>query len=420
MLAVSTLLGKGPAFKNVLVYSHVLDEKGQKMSKSKGNIVSSFDVMDKFGADTARWYFYTLNAPGDYKLFSLRDVELRLKGFITTLDNCVRFYELYATGKATWTHDTKPEGLLDKWVLSKLHGLVEDVTENLDNYDPTTAARAIEKFVIEDLSNWWLRRSRKRKAASSAEGETGEPRPGPGREVLGLLRFVLLELSKILAPFTPFIAEDIKSRMHKFQKAGHESVHLNNWPETDKKMIDKKLEKEMDKIREIITAGLALRKEKQIKVRQPLAKVTVGKKYGVWNMEYEGLNGLIKEELNVKEVGYDENQKEDVVLDAELTQPLIYEGYARELMRQIQDMRKEAGYKLDDKVFAQWHSDDGGLSEAIRQFSDEIEKEVLLSEFSNSPHDGKAYDIEKEMELALQTPKSFASGRGKIWVGVRK
>ena len=128
-------------------------------------------------------------------------------------------------------------------------------------------------------------------------------------------------------------------------------------------------------------------------------------------MEYEKLTDLIKEELNVKEVVYDESQKEEIALDLELSTPLIYEGYARELMRQIQDMRKEVKYRLDDRIFAQWHSDDEGLSEAIRQFSDEIKKEVLLSEFSNSPHDNKAYDIEKEIELAPQR---------KIWVGLRK
>ena len=123
------------------------------------------------------------------------------------------------------------------------------------------------------------------------------------------------------------------------------------------------------------------------------------------------MKDLIKEELNIKEVIYDESQKEEISLDLELSTALIYEGYARELMRQIQDMRKEVKYRLNDRVFGQWHSDDEGLSEAIRQFSDEIKKEVLLSEFSNGPHDDKAYDVEKEVELVL--------GK-KIWVGVKK
>mgnify|MGYP001601335622 CR=1 FL=1 len=116
-------------------------------------------------------------------------------------------------------------------------------------------------------------------------------------------------------------------------------------------------------------------------------------------------------QVNTRDVFFDEVQKEDVVLDTELDQPLIYEGYARELIRQIQDMRKEAKYRLDDKVFGQWHSDDKDVSEAIRRWSEEIKEEVLLSDFTNSPHDGKAYDVEKEFELAPQR---------KIWAGIRK
>ncbi|OGN03184.1 MAG: hypothetical protein A2655_03745 [Candidatus Yanofskybacteria bacterium RIFCSPHIGHO2_01_FULL_43_42] len=398
LLAVSTLLDKGTPYKNVMVLGHTLDEKGRKMSKSLKNFVPVMDLMDKYGVDVLRWYFLSSMPMGESKSVIPKEIEDKFKGFMTTLDNCVRFYELYASDKATWTHDTRPKELLDKWILSKLHGLVSEVTESLDNYDPTTAARAIEKFVVEDFSNWWLRRSRKRK------------------EALDLLRFILLHLAKVLAPFTPFMAEDIKTRMHKFQKAGHESVHLNDWPEVDKKLIDKKLEEEMDKVREVVRVGLALRKEKQIKVRQPLAKIILGgsqdtKATALLRYCATALGDLIKEELNVKEVVFNENQKEDTVLDVELTQPLIFEGYARELMRQIQDMRKEAKYRLDDRVFAQWHSDDEGLSEAIRQFSDEIKKEVLLSEFNNGPHDGKAYDVEKEFELVPQR---------KIWIGLKK
>ncbi|MEK7138606.1 MAG: class I tRNA ligase family protein, partial [Patescibacteria group bacterium] len=405
LLAISTLLGKGLAYKNVLVHGHVLDEKGQKMSKSKGNVVSPFEVMDKFGVDAARWYFYTLNSPDDYKLFSIKDVELRFKGFITTLDNCVRFWELYGGQLKDYelriTHSEltrnpqsaiKKLNLLDRWILSKISGLVAEVTEKLDKYDPTSASRAIEKFVVDDFSNWWLRRSRKRK------------------EALGLLRFVLLELAKIIAPFTPFLAENIHGRLHKGQNAGTESVHLHDWPKANKKLVDKKLEEEMEKVRKIVAVGLASRKEKQIKVRQPLAKLSL-REFSIFNFQFSSqLLDLIKEELNVKEVVFDNSQKETVVLDTELTPTLIYEGYARELMRQIQDMRKEARYRLDDKVFGQWHSDDEDLSEAINQWSDEIKNEVLLSEFSNGPHDGKAYDIEKELELAPQK---------KIWIGVR-
>ena len=238
LLAISTLLDKGHPYKNVISHGHVLDEKGQKMSKSKGNTVSPFEVMDKFGADAARWYFYTINSPAEPKLFSMKDVQLCFQGFITTLDNCVRFWELYNDNSQETIDNSQKNtessnsplsisysrNLLDKWVLSKLSCLILEASENLDNFNPTSAARAIEKFVVEDLSNWWLRRSRKRK------------------EALGLLRLVLLELAKVIAPFTPFIAEDVHKRLHKGFNAGTDSVHLHNWPKADKKLIDKKLE----------------------------------------------------------------------------------------------------------------------------------------------------------------------------------
>ena len=409
LLAISTLLNKGAPYKNVMVLGHTLDEKGRKMSKSLKNFVPVKELMDKYGADVLRWYFLSSMAMGESKSVIPKEIEAKFKGFITTLDNCVRFYELY--GNEPTTNNQQPTTTaLDRWILSKLNGLVYEATIKMDEYDLTSAARAIEKFVVDDLSNWWLRRSRKRK------------------EALGLLRFVLLEVSKIIAPFIPFIAEDIYRRLYKgtrnietspapgkpLARPGkyRVSVHLHDWPKTDKKLINKNLEEKMDKMREVVTVGLALRKERQVKVRQPLASIILPENTrSNLVLEKSDLGELIKDELNVKEIKYDPNQKEKVVLDTELTQPLIYEGYARELMRQIQDMRKEAKYRLDDKIFCQWHSDDGDVSEAIHQWSDEIKREVLLSEFRNGPHDGKVYDVEKEMEHASQK---------RIWIGIRK
>ena len=391
LLAVSTLLDKGNPYKNVISYGHVLDEKGQKMSKSKGNTVSPFEIMEKFGADSARWYFYTINSPGESKLFSEKDVQSKLVGFISTLQNCMRFYELYGNRESSSFHDVndKDLNLLDKWILSKFNGLVWEVTEGLDKYEVTQPARAIEKFIAEDLSNWWLRRSRKRK------------------EALGLLRLLLLEIAKIVAPFVPFSAEDIHTRMHSGQTARAQSVHLHDWPKVNKKMIDKELEKQMEEVQNIVTLGLAQRKEKQIKVRQPLRAIHLG----LSNEFPKDLENLMKGELNVKEVVYDKSQKELVFLNTELDQALIYEGYAKELMRQIQDMRKEASYKVDDEVFGQWHSDNQDLSAAINKWSDEIKKEVLLHNFENYPSGDKVYDVEKEFELV--------TGK-KIWIGIKK
>ncbi len=383
LLAISTLLGKGSSYKNVMSLGHVLDDKGKKMSKSKGNVVSPFEVMDKVGADAARWYFYTLNQPGEYKLFAMKDVEAKLKGFISTLENCVRFYELYGEGSKNFTHTSKTSNLLDKWIISRLNVLIAEVTTALDKYDPTTATRAIEKFTVEDLSNWWLRRSRKRK------------------EALGLLKFLILETAKLIAPFTPFVSEEI---FHNLKSKT--SVHLEDWPKADKKLIDVKLEKEMEEARNVIASGLAVRKEKQLKVRQPL-RSAITKRTSKFSKDIES---LVKEELNVKGLTYDAKQESGITFDTVLDKALIHEGYARELMRQLQDMRKEAKYRLDEKVLGHWHSEDKDIIEAVEQWTEEIKKDVLLEKFESGPAN-KKYDIEKEFELAPQK---------KIWIGVTK
>ena len=376
LLAISTLLEKGAPYKNVMVLGHTLDEKGAKMSKSKGNFVPVMEFMDKYGVDVLRWYFLSSMTTGESKSVIPREIEDKQKGFFGTLGNCIKFYELYATDKAAWTHDTKPKELLDKWILSKLHGLVSEVTESLDNYDSTTAARAIEKFVTEDFSNWWLRRSRKR------------------REALDLLRFILLHLAKVLAPFTPFMAEDIKIRMHKFQKAGHESVHLHDWPKADKKLIDKELEKQMEEVRNIVTVGLAQRKEKQIKVRQPLRAVHLG----LSNEFPKDLENLLKEELNIKNIVYDKSQKELVVLDIELDEALIQEGISLEFTRKIQDMRKEAKFNVGDNAFASWDTDSDLVKNSINKYQDLIQSVTSTQIFAGLQVHGEVR-ISQESEI---------------------
>lgn len=400
LLAISTLLGKGNSYKNVMSLGHVLDEKGKKMSKSKGNVVSPFEVMDRVGVDAARWYFYTLNSPGEYKLFAMKDVESKLKGFIFTLQNCVRFFELYnqETDKEKNPHGAGPKALhsLDKWILSKLNGLIVEISSDLDQYDVTTASRLIEKFVVDDLSNWWLRRSRKRK------------------DSLALLRLILLELSRLMAPFIPFVAEDIYLRLRTTDDKNPESVHLNDWPKINKKLINKKLEQEMEEARLVVTSGLAERKEKQIKVRQPLRSATVIIK----SKFSKDIEELIKDELNVKSLLYGKSSAKDkenidkiVILDTVLGSSLIREGYARELIRQLQDMRKEAKYKIDEKILCWWHSDSEEIKKAIADWDDSIKKEALLKDFRFNPNDKITPDVSKDFELSPQQ---------NIWIGIKK
>ncbi|KKR36320.1 MAG: Isoleucine-tRNA ligase, partial [Candidatus Yanofskybacteria bacterium GW2011_GWE1_40_10] len=314
LLAISTLLGRGEPFKNVISYAHVLDEKGKKMSKSKGNIVLPFDIIEKYGADAPRWYFYTVNAPGEYKLFSAKELQMRSQGFFSTLQNCLRFYELYKEGSRGSIKAS--DDALNRWVISRLNKTIKDVTERLDAYDPTGAARSIEKFSGDDFSNWWLRRSRKKD------------------DVLELLKHILIEISKLSAPFVPFIAEDTFQALNGEEK----SVHLEDWPRVDESVIDEELETAMAEAREAVAAGLASRKQNQIKVRQPLKSVTINR-----IKEFDAdIENLIKDELNVKEIRY--TKGDTISLDLEITSELRDEGYAREMIRQIQDMRKEMKY----------------------------------------------------------------------------
>jgi isoleucyl-tRNA synthetase len=393
LLAISTFLGKGLSYKNVIAHGLVLDKKGKKMSKSLGNTVRPEDIISQFGADAARWYFCTVNDLADPKLFSADDVRGKRDRFMATLLNSLRFFELYNRpgGKKP---KGEPANALDEWILSKMNNLVQTATKSLDEYDLNSAARATESFIVDDLSNWWLRRSRERfqRPKTPADLEKG----------LTFFRYLLSELSKMLAPFIPFLAEHI----YKKADGQKESVHLENWPKAKKKLIKPELEKEMEEVRRVVTLGLAQRKAENIKVRQPLTGLSL-KRTEKFGSEMEE---LIMAELNVKTVNYNPNQKEEAVLDKKITVALLKESYAREVMRQIQDMRKEAGYKLNEKVYAAWESDSKDVVSAMKSFEKDIAENTLLAEFSRGHLPKEVFDVEKEFELAPQT---------KIWLGVR-
>lgn len=368
LIAISTLLDRGAPYQNVMVLGHTLDEKGRKMSKSIGNVIAPGEMMDKYGVDATRWYFYATTSPGENKIVSPKEIEDKLKNFLFTLMNCVRFYELYKIEKT----DFKPNQL-DKWLLSRTHRILRETTEALDHYDVTTAARGLESFLVEDLSNWWLRRSRKRK------------------ESLVLLKEVLLQLSTVLAPFTPYVAEEVYRQLG----GQKESVHLEVWPSFKKKWLNDDLEKEMLEVKAAVTAGLAQRKENNLRVRQPLASASIkrAKKF------HRDLANLVADELNIKKVTYNNSQEREMVLDLHLTSALLQEGWAREIIRQIQEMRKEAKYKFNEKVFAAWQGTDKELAKAMETWRESIQEETLTSEFTNRA-DGLAYDVKREFEVA--------------------
>jgi len=381
LLAISTLLGKGICYKNVISLGHVLDEKGEKMSKSKGNIVDPWCVVDKYGVDAVRWYFYIVNQPGDAKLFSEKEVDLTLKKFILTFWNCFIFFETYSKNSRL---RLKSKNVLDKWIISKLNSLILEATGKLENYDVTGAARLIEDFVVNDFSLWYIRRSRKR-----------------FKEAAPNLRFVLQTLSKLTAPFVPFLSEEIYRRISNSSSlsAKPESVHLENWPKADKKLIDNKLNQRMEKVREIVNQALAERAKVGIKVRQPLALLQIPK-----GVDKE-LQELIKEEVNVKKIIFGKVLK----LDIEITPALKEEGMAREVIRQIQEMRKKAGLKPEDKISIQCF----GVSELNNVL--ERNKKIILSQTQ-----AKDFIVKEKSEKVFLVGEEIKIDQQKFWLGIKK
>ena len=382
--AVGTLMERGPAFKNVICLGHILDEKGEKMSKSKGNVVDPWEVINKYGIDALRWYFFTINPPGESKRFAIRDVEERLRRFILTLSNVIIFYKTYSSKIENLKFKIENSSLLDRWILSRLNQTIKVVITNLDKYEVTQAARPIDEFV-DDLSRWWLRRSRKRFSDKNKAGASK------------ILRVVLEELSKLIAPFTPFLAEYIWQELK-----NKSSVHLADYPKPQVKLIDKKLEEQMNFAREIAAKGLALRAEAGIKVRQPLASLQVpSSKFQVPN---EFLN-LIKDEVNVKEIIFGDEFK----LDTKITAELKEEGLIRELTRTIQEMRRDGGLTTKDSISVFVKIDDKGLKETIERFQKTLAYSVNAKkiEFVGTVKDGLLID------------RHFKVEDKDVWIGIQ-
>jgi isoleucyl-tRNA synthetase len=397
--AISTLLRidkkvpSGNCFKNVICLGHILDAKGKKMSKSKGNVVEPMEVMNEYGADMLRWMLYTINQPGLPKRFDIKGMKDIMNRVFRMLWNSYYFFVMYANIDKFVPNGKKPEpkNLLDKWIISELQTLIKTVDEKLEKYDVYGAAKPIESFV-DNLSNWYIRRSRKRFWKS--ENDTDK------NQAYETLHYVLATLAKLMAPFTPFIADEIYRNLTSPQPSPYKgegekkpsplqgeaclsgrqgarradeviSVHLSDFPVADEKLIDEKLNEEMAKVRNIISEGLQERAKAKIKVRQPLQKATI--QYSVSQKE---LNDIMKEELNIKEIAVDEKQEEVIKLDIEITEGLKLEGVAREIIRYIQEMRKEAGYEVDNRIVVGY----SGWSSVFQKFGDLIAKETLAND----------------------------------------
>ncbi|MCX6760553.1 MAG: isoleucine--tRNA ligase [Candidatus Nealsonbacteria bacterium] len=376
LLAISTLLGFESPYKNVVSTGLVLDGKGKKMSKSKGNVVVPSDIIDKYGADVARFYFYTINSVGDPKKFDFNDIQSLYRRFFDTLINSRKFFDLYAKKGFKHKKDFKTDNLLDKWILSSLESLNIKIIEKLDNYDIVGAARLFEDFV-DDLSNWYIRRSRKRlqKPENNQEKE----------EASQTLYYVLLKLSLLLAPFVPFSAESAYQDLN----GEKESIHLEDYPLPKKELIDEKLEGKMKKTREIIASALAERAKSGIKVRQPLKELIITDS----DLEKEQeLLGLIKEEVNVKKIGFGEV----LHLDIEISSELKEEGMIREIIHNIQEIRKRAGLKPEDEISVGYSG-----NPELEKFLDENKKSILKEARIKGMFKGEggSFDSEKTIKV---------------------
>lgn len=364
LLAISSLLKLPAPYKNVITVGLVLDAKGEKMSKSRGNTADPFLLFQTYGADAVRWYFYTINHPWDEKLFDEQDVQDASRRFLMIFWNVFQFWK--QVSHITYhLSSIKPKMLINVWAFTRLNEVIGDITKALNEYDVVRAARAIEYFITEDISRWYIRRIRQTMKLGIASEQ---------KETHAVLAHVLLESAKMLAPFIPFLAEKI------YQGIGEkESVHLSMWPKTKKlSMKSYQLLENMKRVREIVAGALQLRSDVKIKVRQPLAELRI-KNHELGIKHNKELQELIKGEVNVKNIVFGARIKNALELDTTITPELKKEGVFRDLVRHIQQMRKDANLKPHDTIMLYIATEEAGL-EILKEFSTKLKKEVGAKE----------------------------------------
>ncbi len=372
MLVLSVGLFNKAPFQQVVVNGQVLAEDGQKMSKKLRNYPDPWMFLNTYGADAIRYYL--LSAPvvhAEDMSFSEKGVDEVVKKFIMRLTNVLSFYELYVENNVQQTEGVS-QNILDQWILARLAGVVKEVTISFDSYELDRAMKPLNLFV-DDLSTWYLRRSRERFKADDASDRV---------QALATTRTILLEFSKVLAPVMPFLAEHIYMRVG----GDKESVHLESWPENLKAHEDENLLAKMEEARRIVSLALEARAKTGIKVRQPLARITVKNSL---LKDDEGYRSIILDEINIKELAFDATREEEVLLDTTITPLLKQEGQFRDLLRSIQELRKEMVLTPADVVVLRIQTNANGQA-LVEKFASEIKKTALIREIIFGETEGKS------------------------------
>ena len=459
LIVISTFVMGCSPYKNVLVNDLLLDKYGQKMHKSKGNAVEPFSILEKYGADATRWYMLYASpvwTPLKFDEDGIKEVQSK---FFNTLKNTYTFFQLYANTDHIDPREFKVKykdlDEIDKWLLSKYHKLVHYVTNAMDEYDLNKAVKLINYFVNEDLSNWYIRRNRRRFWES--EMTTSK------KAVYQTTYEVLVGVCLLIAPIVPFVADEIYVNL-----TGEESVHLADYPQYDKKMIQETIEKKMDLVRELISLGRNAREEVKIKVRQPLSEVILdgknevligdlvqlikeelnvktvtfasdlsvymnfevkpnfkicGKMFGPHIKEFQQKlttlsdediatlndNGSIKMEIDHEEVevvpemveirisskeGFNASHEGNqfIVLNTTLTEELLHEGVVRELISKVQNLRKTKDFEITDRIHIFYQANDE-FEEAIHDFKELIQEETLAVSMESKENSGEVYSL---------------------------
>ncbi len=473
--AIATMLFDSVAFKNIISNGLVLDKSGNKMSKRLGNAVDPFEVLSKYGADATRWYMISNSQPWDNLKFDVEGIDEVRRKFFGTLYNTYSFFALYAnvdgfTGReAEVAMERRPQ--IDRWIISLLNTLTRDVTALLEGYDPTPAARMIQEFVCENLSNWYVRLNRKRFWG----GEMDEDKLAAYQTLYTCLERV----AQLAAPFAPFITDRIFADLNELSgRYGDESVHLAILPTADESLVDRDLEERMAVAQKITSMVLALRRKVSIKVRQPLSKILIPVLDPAMKGHIEAVRDIVLNEVNIKEIELIEQTagiitkrikpnfktlgprygkymkaiavlaatfdqakiaeiessaetildmggekisvtaadfeitSEDmpgwlvasegaltIALDITITEELRHEGVARELVNRIQNIRKESGFEVVDRVRVEIEATEA-VDDAVKYFGDYIAAQTLAVALTTATSPAGEFIVESELDEA--------------------